>query len=257
MRRITLIMREEMADCRLPIEAEAICPETMSKTIDLSLFVGNEKKKITEVFDIRVDGEAAGPATTEIILVGDCSRVKRVGEYMTAGKIIIEGDIGMHCGDFMTGGEIEIMGHAGDWLGREMLGGKIVCHGNAANYCGSGYRGGRKGMRGGEILVEGNVGDYCAECLFGGTVRVKGNAGIHAGANMKGGRLIIEGDALMPCGDMFAGEANVFGTVTDFLATFRETGTVSFEGHTLTEFTGDLAHRNAKGILRVGKYIRI
>ena len=128
MRRITLIMREEMADCRLPIEAEAICPETMSKTIDLSLFVGNEKKKITEVFDIRVDGEAAGPATTEIILVGDCSRVKRVGEYMTAGKIIIEGDIGMHCGDFMTGGEIEIMGHAGDWLGREMLGGKIICH---------------------------------------------------------------------------------------------------------------------------------
>ena len=95
MRRITLIMREEMADCRLPIEAEAICPETMSKTIDLSLFVGNEKKKITEVFDIRVDGEAAGPATTEIILVGDCSRVKRVGEYMTAGKIIIEGDIGI------------------------------------------------------------------------------------------------------------------------------------------------------------------
>ena len=27
MRRITLIMREEMADCRLPIEAEAICPD--------------------------------------------------------------------------------------------------------------------------------------------------------------------------------------------------------------------------------------
>ncbi|MBO5003163.1 formylmethanofuran dehydrogenase subunit C, partial [Methanocorpusculaceae archaeon] len=83
------------------------------------------------------------------------------------------------------------------------------------------------------------------------------NAGIHAGANMKGGCLIIEGDALMPCGDMFAGEANIFGTVTDFLATFREKGTAVFEGRTLTEFTGDLAHRNAKGILRVGKYIRI
>ena len=61
----------------------------------------------------------------------------------------------------------------------------------------------------------------------------------------------------MPCGDMFAGEANIFGTVTDFLATFREKGTAVFEGRTLTEFTGDLAHRNAKGILRVGKYIRI
>lgn len=257
MRRITLIMREEMADSKLPIEAEAICPETMSKTIDLSLFVGNEKKKITEVFDIRVDGEAAGPSTTEIVMVGDCSRVKRVGEYMTAGKILVEGDIGMHCGDFMTGGVIEIMGNAGDWLGREMLGGKIICHGNAANYCGSGYRGGRKGMRGGEILVCGNVLDYCAECLFGGVVRVKGSAGIHAGSNMKGGTLIIEGDALMPCGDMFAGEANIFGTVHDFLPTFKEVGGALFEGRELTEFRGDLAHRNAKGTLRVGKYVRI
>ena len=114
---------------------------------------------------------------------------------------------------------------------------------NAANYCGSGYRGGRKGMRGGEILVEGNVGDYCAECLFGGTVRVKGNAGIHAGANMKGGHLIIEGDALMPCGDMFAGVADIFGTVTDFLATFREKGTVSVEGHTLTELKKSMRQR--------------
>ncbi|MDO5845308.1 MAG: formylmethanofuran dehydrogenase subunit C [Methanocorpusculum sp.] len=257
MRRITLIVREEMADSRLPIEAEAICPETMSKTIELSIFVGNEKRKLSDVFDIRVDGEASGPSTTEIVIVGDASRVKRVGEYMTAGKIIVDGDIGMHCGDFMTGGTIEIMGNAGDWLGREMLGGKILCHGNAGNYCGSGYRGGRKGMRGGEVVVEGSVGDYCAECLFGGVVRVKGNAGIHAGSNMKGGKLIIEGDCVMPCGDMFDGEANIYGTVTDFLPTFREGKTVSEEGHSLTEFHGDLAHRNAKGVLRVGTFVRI
>lgn len=256
MRRITLIMREGVGG-NLPIEAEAICPETLCKTIELSVFVGNEKMKLRDVFDIRVDGEAAGPATTEIVMVGDCSRVKRVGEYMTNGKIVVDGDIGMHCGDFMTGGEIEIMGNAGDWLGREMIGGRIVCHGNAGNYCGSGYRGGRKGMRGGEILIEGSVGDYCCESLFGGVVRVCGNAGLHAGCNMKGGKMIIDGDCIMPCGDMFAGEAVVFGTVNDFMPTFKEVGECIEEGRKLRVFKGDLANRNGNGTLKAGRIVRI
>ena len=256
MRRITLILREEI-DPHLPIEAESIGPETLSKRIDVPVYVGNEQKMLKDVFYIRVDGEAAGPSATEIVLVGDFHQVKRVGEYMTDGKIIVEGGIGMHCGDFMSGGTIEIMGDAGHWLGREMLGGKIICHGNAGDYCGSGYRGGRKGVRGGEIHVEGNVGDYCAECLFGGLVHVKGNAGIHAGCNMKGGKLLIEGDCLMPCGDMFDGLATIYGHVTDFLPTFVETGQETETGHLLTVFKGDMAHRNPKGKLRVGSYDRI
>lgn len=256
MRRITLIVRDSV-DPHLPIEAEVITPETLSKTVRVNVYVGNQKRMLSDVFDIRVDGEAAGPSATEIVIIGDASRVKRVGEYMTDGRIVVDGDIGMHCGDFMTGGTIEIMGNAGDWLGREMLGGKIVCHGNTGNYCGSGYRGGRKGVRGGKIIVEGSVGDYCGECLFGGVVHVMGSAGLHAGVNMKGGKLIIEGDAVMPCGDMFGGECTIFGHAADFMPTFAEAGTVVENGQTLTVFTGDLAHRNAKGILRVGSYTRI
>ncbi len=257
MRRITLIMPEDSKNSHLPIEAEVITPETLAKTVQVNVYVGNQKKLLSDVFDIRVDGEAAGPSATEIVIIGDASRVKRVGEYMTDGRIIIEGDIGMHCGDFMTGGTIEILGNAGDWLGREMLGGTILCHGNAGNYCGSGYRGGRKGVRGGEIIVEGNVGDYCGECLFGGVVHVKGNAGLHAGSNMKGGTLVIEGDTVMPCGDMFGGECTVFGHADDFMPTFRETGSIVENGRELKVFTGDLAHRNGKGTLRVGSYTRI
>lgn len=256
MRRITLIMRDSDAS-HLPIEAEVITPEILSRTVQVNVYVGNQTQKLSDVFDIRVDGEAAGPGATEIVIVGDASRVKRVGEYMTNGKIIVDGDIGMHCGDFMTGGTIEIMGNAGDWLGREMLGGKIICHGNAGHYCGSGYRGGRKGVRGGEILVSGSVGDYCGECLFGGVVRIKGSAGIHAGTNMKGGTLIIEGDTVMPCGDMFGGECTVYGHADDFMPTFRETGRVVENGRELTVFTGDLAHRNSTGTLRVGSYTRV
>jgi formylmethanofuran dehydrogenase subunit C len=255
MRRITLIMRD--TGSRLPVEAEMITPETLSKTVQVPVYVGNRKMMLSDVFDIRVDGEAAGPAATEIVITGDASRVKRVGEYMTNGRITVEGSIGMHCGDFMTGGTIEIFGSAGDWLGREMLGGRIVCHGDAGNYCGSGYRGGRKGVRGGEIFVAGNAGDYCGECLFGGTVHIAGNAGLHAGVNMKGGELIIDGDAVLPCGDMFGGVCTIFGHAYEFMPTFREVGREVVNGRELTVFTGDLAHRNGKGKLRVGSYTRI
>ncbi|HJJ96142.1 MAG TPA: hypothetical protein O0X38_00650 [Methanocorpusculum sp.] len=136
MRRITLIVRDSVDPC-LPIEAEVITPETLCKTVRVNVYVGNRKMQLSDVFDIRVDGESAGPGVTEIVLIGDASCVKRVGEYMTDGRIIVDGDIGMHCGDFMTGGTIEIMGNAGDWLGREMLGGKILCQGKAGNYWGS------------------------------------------------------------------------------------------------------------------------
>jgi formylmethanofuran dehydrogenase subunit C len=256
MRRITLTVRNS-ANLHLPIEAEVITPEILCKTIRVNVFVGNQKMQLSNVFGIRVDGEAAGPGATEIVLIGDTSRVKRVGEYMTDGRIIVDGDIGMHCGDFMTGGTIEIMGNAGDWLGREMLGGKIFCHGNAGNYCGSGYRGGRKGMCGGEILVEGDVGDYCGESLFGGVIRVMGNAGLHAGTNMRGGNLIIGGDATMPCGDMLGGECTIFGHVGDFMPTFAKKENILENGCKLAVFTGDLAHRDGKGTLRVGSYTRI
>ena len=88
-------------------------------------------------------------------------------------------------------------------------------------------------------------------------VGVMGNAGLHAGTNMKGGKLIIEGNAVLACGDMFGGECTIFGHVDDFMPTFAETGKVIENGRELTVFTGDLAHRNGKGTLRVGSYTRI
>ena len=97
MRRITLILREEI-DPFLPIEAESISPEILSKRIDVPVYVGNEQKLLKDVFYIRVDGEAAGPSATEIILVGDCHQVKRIGEYMTTGRSLSKGTSGCTAG---------------------------------------------------------------------------------------------------------------------------------------------------------------
>ena len=190
-----------------------------------------------------------------MILRGDVSRFKRVGEYMDAGKITIEGDIGMHCGNFMSGGTIEIHGNADGWLGREMRGGRILCHGNAGHYAGSGYRGEKFGMKGGTLEVLGNAGDFAAEYLAGGEVIIHGNAGDLPGVEMVDGTLLIHGDCSRPCGNMTGGTCTVLGKVRGMLPTFRKTGTVLYEPGKvpLTVFGGDIANRG-KGILRVREY---
>ncbi len=112
------------------------------------------------------------PEETTVILEGDFSRVKRIGENMSAGTVEVRGDVGMRAGSGMKGGVLRVQGNADDWLGREMRGGKIIVLGNAGNYAGAGYRGEKCGMRGGEIEIEGQAGAYLGEHMCGGSIRV-------------------------------------------------------------------------------------
>ncbi len=242
----------------IPIEAESITPEIfLSKNPeDITIWSGNRERILTDLFDVSINGDAKTTDDIEIILSGDCSRIKRVGEYMTGGSIIVLGSIGMHCGNFMSGGIIEIKGDADSWLGREMRGGKIICHGNAGDYCGSGYRGEKKGMTGGIIEVSGDAGDFTAETMTGGEVIIHGNAGNAPGAEMHGGTLKIFGDCRMPCANMDGGNAYVFGKAHDILPTFEKKGELEDKetGKILTEFNGDLAKRKANGRLYAANY---
>lgn len=240
----------------IPIEAEAIIPENFVKNDqNLHVWRGNRDVALDEVFDIIVEGTASSAEEVEIIITGESAPIKRVGEYMEAGTIRVEGDIGMHCGNFMSGGTIEIKGNADAWLGREMRGGTILCRGNAGDYCGSGYRGEKRGMRGGSIEVFGDAGDFTAETLTGGTILVHGNAGDLCGSEMKGGTFTIFGNASRVCGNMTGGTCTVYGMVTDILPTFRKGNTCSSNGIELTEFVGDIANRG-KGHLFVHSFTR-
>ena len=236
----------------LPIEAESIIPRNFLKGTDLVVFEGNKERRLADIFSIFVEGTSVTPEQIEVVLKGDTSRIKRVGEYMDAGRIIIDGDIGMHCGNFMSGGDIEIFGNADAWLGREMRGGHILCRGNAGHYCASGYRGEKTGMRGGRVEVLGNAGDYCAEYLTGGEVHIHGSCGDMAGVEMKGGEFIIEGNAMRPCGNMKDGTCMIFGTVQDMLPTFEATGTRLLPDRKITTrgYKGDVANRG-KGTLMI------
>jgi formylmethanofuran dehydrogenase subunit C len=238
----------------IPIEAESIIPQHFLNGSDLTVYEGNKERKLEDIFYITIEGPAVVPDDVEVVLRGDTGRIKRVGEYMAAGRIVIEGDIGMHCGNFMSGGEILIGGNADAWLGREMRGGRILCSGNAGHYCAAGYRGEKRGMRGGMVEVKGNAGDFTGEFLSGGTVHIHGNAGDMAGVEMRGGILIIEGECARPCGNLTAGTVMLYGTVHQMLPTFRFQGMQKeeFRGESvmMRVFRGDVANRG-KGILLV------
>jgi formylmethanofuran dehydrogenase subunit C len=224
----------------LPIEAECIVPKNfIGPERTFYVWKGNKKLDIRDVFHIRREGHANSVDKVEIIIRGDSSHIKRIGEYMDGGKITIEGDIGMHCGNFMSDGVIEIMGNADSWLGREMNGGTIICHGDAADYAGSGYRGEKHGMKGGKIEIMGDVGEFAGETLAGGEIIIHGNAGDMPGADMKDGVLVIRGDCSRACGNMTGGICTVLGTVHDMLPTFKNEGTEQRGEHLLTKFSGD------------------
>lgn len=238
----------------IPIEAESITPENFLSGTDLSVWRGNREVKLDEIFSVSVEGTADQPEDVEVIIQGDDTfRLKRVGEYMDSGAIVILGDVGMHCGNFMSGGTIDIKGDAGSWLGREMEGGTILCRGNAANYCASGYRGGRKGMTGGTVEVFGRAGDFLAENISGGTVIVHGDAGDMVGAEMRDGTLIVHGDCTRPVANMKGGSCYIYGTAHGLIPTFKKIGPIRHERQKLIHFTGDVANRG-RGNLFVKNY---
>lgn len=250
--KVTLAMKP-VTKGLIPIEAESIVPKNFLSGTDLSVWRGNRELRLDEVFSVSVEGSADRSEDVEVVLSGDTCRLKRVGEYMDAGRITVLGSIGMHCGNFMTGGTIEVHGNADGWLGREMGGGTIICRGDAADYCASGYRGGRKGMKGGTVEVFGRAGDFLAESLAGGTVVVHGDAGDMTGAEIHGGTLVVHGNCSRPAANMKGGSCYVYGTAQGMIPTFRKVGTVQHEGRTLIQFAGDLANRG-KGNLFVKDY---
>src|SRR5438034_5517455 len=108
----------------IPVEAECLVPDLLAgKTVreiaDIPVQHGNAQVPLGEFF--RVEGDVGDQ---EIVLEGDCARVKWVGAGMTCGRITVRGNVGMHLGAEMRGGEVHVHGDAGDWVGAEMRGGR-------------------------------------------------------------------------------------------------------------------------------------
>lgn len=219
-----------------PLEAETITPnkfagKSATEIKKLIIYHGNEEKTIGDFFD--VVGSGGEVNDTKIILDGDLSNVKRIGEKMTAGEIVINSDVGMHVGNNMSGGKILVNGNADDWAGAMLKGGDLEITGNAGHYVGAAYRGFWKGMENGIIKVKGKIGNEALTWVTGSKpgkrfpTLICGGAGSFLGIHSHGGTIIVEGDCDRCIGaDQVRGTIVVKGKILRILPSFKKIGEV-------------------------------
>lgn len=186
---VTLILKERS---NIPIEADAIRPDIFADKSSqeikaLPVYHGNKERRLGEIFEVR------GERSDRIRVIGNLPHIKKIGYGMRGGRIVIEGNVGMHLGATMRGGEIVVDGNASDWLGAEMKGGLIRVKGDAGNLIGAAYRGSRRGMNRGTIIVEGNAGDGVGDLMRRGLIVILGDARDFVGVRMTAGSIIVFG----------------------------------------------------------------
>ncbi|KON30295.1 hypothetical protein AC482_04180 [miscellaneous Crenarchaeota group-15 archaeon DG-45] len=242
----------------IPVEAEAISPDIVAgkalpEIEKLVVHVGNTTRPLGDFFD--VEGEVAELAAEQLIIVeGGIPWAKYIGASMTGGRIIVEGDAGMHAGSQMSGGEITVEGSASDWAGAEMRGGLLRIGGDAGDLLGAAYRGSSEGMTGGCIIVEGRAGLETGSFMRRGMVVVLGDVGPFAGAHMNGGEIFVFGRAARRLGAEMRGNGGVIvclGEVEALLPTFVYDAT--YRPTFMKLYLREL--RDALGVREAGKFI--
>ena len=217
-----MIVLTPLKKFKFPVYAECINPDvfqnkSIAEIAVLPVYEGNKQKKLGELFKI----EENPAETPNITINGDVGEVRRIGEGMKNGEILINGNAGMHLGEKMRGGKITVNGNAGGWTGSDMKGGIIEIHGDASDYLASPYRGTSKGMHGGKITVDGKVGSDSASYMHGGVIKIKGDAGPFLGFSMSDGVIHVAKNAATRLGaNMSGGKIVVSGFVEEVLPTF-------------------------------------
>ncbi len=187
----------------VPLEADVIAPDRLAglgeaEVRKQAVLIGNRAAELGDFFSAA--GTVGGDTGGEVRVEGDLARVKLLGAAMTGGRLVVEGNAGLHLGSGMTGGEILVTGNAGDWVGPEMRGGRITVRGDAGHAVGSAYRGSQVGMRGGEIIVHGKAGNEVGNALRRGLIAIGGSCGDFAGVNMISGTIAVFGALGIRCG---------------------------------------------------------
>ena len=223
MEEVTLTLKGKID---IMVETEVITPDTFALKSEneignLVVWQGPNKHPLSEFFDVKGSG-AGSIQKTSIIIEGDVSRVKRIGEGMAGGSIIIKGSAGMHTGSGMIGGEIVVRGNADAWAGMEMKGGLLHITGNAGDHAGCAYRGSWHGMTGGKILIDGSAQSQVGGGMSGGVIVVEGSVQNFCGIRQNSGLIIVKGDAVRGVGaEMSGGTIVVAGSIMNFLPGFE------------------------------------
>ena len=242
----------------MPLEAEAITPDSVAgKTLkeikSLPVYVGNATETLGKYFDVK--GETAETPSDQLVAIqGECENAKYIGAGMTAGRLIVEGCVGMHAGAEMEGGELIVTGSASNWAGAEMKGGLLRIHGDAGHQLGAAYRGSPEGMTGGVIVVGGSVGLEAGAFMRRGMLIIHGNVGSFLGVHMNGGEIFVFGRVARRFGAEAKGNGGFiacFGGVESILPTYVYDTT--FRPDFLKLYLRQL--RDQLGIEVAGKYL--
>ena len=190
-----------------------------------ALGIGTTREAVTvgDVFKLK------GTDVAKLRFVGTDARCDRIGQGLTEGEIVVDGDAGAYLGSKMRGGKIAVSGSTGALAGASMRGGMIDITRNAGERAGGvavgeahGMRGGRlsiggmagallgERMRRGLIIGRGGAGDYAAARMIAGTILLKGRVGRWAGYGLRRGSLILDKEP------------------KELLATFGDCGTLDF-----------------------------
>ena len=193
---LTLTLREPPT---VPLETEGLSPDRLAarrrgEIEALTVWHGNRRAQLADFFAV------SGAGDEELRVEGDLRLVKFLGAGMTAGRLTVAGDAGMHTGAEMRGGELVVAGDVGDFAGLNMRGGRLVVQGSAGHQLGGAHPGERAGMRGGEILVHRDAGDQLGAGLRRGLIAVAGRVGGIAGLRMLAGTIVALGGLGAPPG---------------------------------------------------------
>jgi formylmethanofuran dehydrogenase subunit C len=201
--------------------------------------------RIGDVFRLRM-GDAA-----QICIEGASERLDRVGEAMTGGEIVVDGDVGIRAGRLMTGGRLVVRGNTGPWAASGMKSGVMEILGATDGYLGGPLTGETAGMRGGIVVVRGRAGERAGDRMRRGTIIIEGEAGAYAGCRMIAGTLVIgKKVGLLPGYLMKRGTIVLGGGCTEMSPTFVDCGNHDLLAMRLWARFVDPHSRHAASLLR-------
>ncbi len=232
------------------ITSDAFAGKTPAEIARLPAHEGKIHVTLGDFFE--VSGESGATASeTNIVIAGDCSRVKYIGSKMTGGSVTVNGNADMYVGGWMKGGKIHIKGDVDSFCGIQMEGGDLLVDGDAKNHVGCAYRGDWRGMKGGTIRIRGSAGNDIGTFMLGGTIIIEKDAFIHVSTHAEGGTVIVKGDVEGRVGgQMVKGDMYVLGKIKFMLPGYQKQGTVEKEVDGITakfdHYIGDLGERHPK-----------
>jgi formylmethanofuran dehydrogenase subunit C len=153
-----------------------------------ALAIGTTRAKLTVGDVFKLTGKDAGV----LRFVGTDGRCDKIGEGLTEGEILVDGDAGAYLGAGMKRGRIEVKGNAGVLAGASMTGGTLAIAGDAGERAGGILVGETMGMKGGLLTIGGNAGPMLGERMRRGLVIVHGDAGDYAGARAIAGTILFK-----------------------------------------------------------------